>query len=117
MFDPRWQVAAALGAMAFYSAVLGHILAATAIFRQVYLAAGMSMPPLLNVLGRAPWAFFACIVVPVAGLAVVAWRSRQPAIWLTIEAAALAALASILVPLITESAYAPIRELTALLQK
>jgi hypothetical protein len=85
-------------------------------FRAVYIAAGMPMPVLVDIVGHYPWAWLAAMAVCVMIVGLLAWRSRHPAFWLTVEALALGGLVFLLIPILAGNLYRPIYDLDSALR-
>ena len=109
-------VAFALTIMCCGSAVLGWLLAMLATFRAIYAAAGIEMPMLMDMAGAHPWALLAVILPTEITVPLLAWRSRRPALWLTVHALALAGLVLLLMSVFKGNIYRPIYDLNAVLR-
>jgi len=112
-----WQAIMDVASLGLTSVWLGVLLKTAATFRTVYATAAMRRPLLLEIVGREPWVVLAGVVACEVVVAVAAWRSRRPSYWLTVEVVVMAALVTILTPVLAASAYRPLQELLPLLRK
>jgi hypothetical protein len=99
--------------MVLASATLGRLLTLAATFRAVYAAARVPMPLLVGIAGRYPWVLLASVVGAEAIVALAAWRSRRPGLWLTVEAFAMAAVLYLFIPILQANLYRPILEVVS----
>lgn len=98
------------------SAVLGWLLALVATFRGIYASAGIRMPVLIDIAGHYPWPLISVVVLFEVIFTLLAWRSRRPGLWLTVEALALAGLIFLLISIFQGNIYRPIFDLDSVIQ-
>lgn len=107
-----WQALVPIVLMGLASAWLGLLLKTGLTFRTVYVAAGVRRPLLLEIAGCQPWVALAAVLACEVAVAFVAWRSRRPRLWLTVEAVVIVALVTVFTPMLAASAYRPLQEVT-----
>jgi hypothetical protein len=111
----RRQMVAGLVFMVLTTAGAAWLMVLAGTYWDVYTAAGMRMPAVLEVVGRERWLILTSFVVLEIMTGLMAGRTRRPGTWLMVEAFGAAALVTILFQLLLGSFLVPIQEFSAAL--
>ncbi len=111
------QVVAACVFMVLTTAGVAWLTVLAGTYWDVYTAAGMQMPVVLELVGRKRWVILIGFVVLEILIGLMAWRTRRPGFWLMVEACGAATLVTILLQILLGSVFIPIQEFISALGK